>query len=375
MPTIRSSPSGPEFDLTTDEIQNLSDLPGLTLTDALDSVAPATGTENGYLTQTVIPSGTTVVWTNVNQIPAGDFFRVIEVGGGSSGSGGMRQPGGNASSGGACGGGGCFRELFFSRADLVTLVTAVGGLTIIAAAAVAGGAGRASGNNGAQLPGAAGNFSQFGPFKAFGGGGPLLVAPGVDALTNSGGGGGALSAGQTGTGSICAFGGAPSIHFTTISGDILDGTGVGGGAGGFPDNASTAAGLTARSGCNSEDGGSGGGCAAGSAATNGSGSGGTACRGGGGGGGGAAITAGGVARAAGNGGSSGGTSGGTAAAGAPGGNGLPGNTTHAGTGGAGGGVGFNGGDGGFPGGAGGGGGANGGAGGAGAGGTVIIEAY
>jgi hypothetical protein len=369
--------------LTTDLVRNMAAVAGITATDALNSLAalivalqvstaPATGSSPGYVSQTIINPGT-VVWNNAADVPPGNWFRVRLGGPGGPGAGGMRQPGGSAATGGAPGGGGCWREMIFSRADIIAMLP----LTIIVAPSPAGGLGRAAGNNGPQLFGATPTFSQFGPFKAFNGG-CQIQASGVNALVTGGGGGGALSAGDSpATAAIPAWGGLPAVRLSVvfITIDTWNAAGLAGATGGAADDGTTASARNSRAGRTSEDGGGGGGSTGSSAATSGSGRGGDAVRGGGGGGGAASISAAAVATISAKGGDSGGSPGGAFGLAAPGGDGVAGDGTHAGTGGGGGGIGFKGGDGGNPCGGGGGGGANGGAGGAGGRGCCDIEAF
>ena len=360
-----------EQPITSDDVINLSTVPGASVTDALDFLAPAVDGEPGYLSRAVYVNaassrvGTTFAgetveaapaqWTTAADVPAGNWFDVVTCGGGGGSSGATDSITGATGAGAHGGAGGCWNQKRFSRADIIAALPIV--FTI-------------------ELGGTAGVGNSIAPVAANEGGlgGRALFG---NLCTSYGGGGG----GRPGaTNRQRASGGG------SLGPGISGGVNTANSAGGLPGNTNTrgqgtaGAGGPAATGINgsncSEDGGASGDCNGVTTNTAG-GDGGKALRGGAGGASGANNGVSQVGFAGGTGGSSGepdgtergggGTPGaaGGAAVGGNGGPGADGTATHAGDGGGGGGTGTglsseggDGGAGGFPGGGAGGGGAS-----------------
>lgn len=284
----------------SDAIANLSVVPGATVTDALDSLAVATGAEDGYVSRNVYTNANAPTFTTPADIPPGDEFDCILDGGGGGGGSGSALVNGVFSNvdGGGSGGGGARRRWRMSRAQFIALLPVV----LVLPVAAPGGAGAVS--TGAEVAGNVGTqggdalFQSNGvtQFAAFGG------APGTGATTSTGGtgggGGGHLSAASSGTGgdpgggasgtsSVYGGGGAGSNSGTGVN---PGGASVWGGGGGCR---GARGGSAIGTGGDSVFGGTGGGAGGNATGT------GTANTGGAGGGHGGPVAAGGVGSTAG----------------------------------------------------------------------------
>lgn len=363
--------------LTSSIVENLSVVPGATVTAALDDLAAGVAPPTGYVSRHVYvnPASTRVgttyagvvveaapaAWTDPSHIPPGNIFEVVTVGCGGSGASSTAGHGVSDTSSDAPGGGGAFQKVEYTRADLIAALP----IPFTVPLGPVGGAPTStnalntivSGN-----VGIAGSQCDFGSlqFSGGGGGGGATTQIGVGGHTSVGGAGGGCLGNGTSGGIVASatLGGAPVLAAGVTN------TGYGGAG---------ASSTQAAAGTASVWGGSSGGTGRASGAADGA-EGGTALYGAAGGGvGGTTRLTGVEARAGGRGGRSGGTLGGAgglgatgtgAQNGAPGQPGLDGNATHGGSGGGGGGgartttatssaTGGDGGEGGFPGGGGG----------------------
>lgn len=226
MTLIRTSPSGPELDVgggeTSDDIENVSSVPGATVTDALDQLQSgggAVGNSNGYLSRNVYVNaadpdvGTlnnegnlcqaATTWTTPDQIPAGNLFEVVCWASGASGANGAQVTAAEAAVGRASGpGGGARISRWFSRRDLINALPIV--MTIPLAVSPPA---RPTAAHTTQTSNA-GNPCFFGSLvTAFGGG----AARTTDATAASGGsGGGSRGPGAVGVGTSQTTGGLPA---------------------------------------------------------------------------------------------------------------------------------------------------------------------
>lgn len=212
----------------------------------------ASGNDDGFLSRRVFVNassakvGTTFMGVTVEAVPAsfadiddfgdGGLFRIGLAPPGGSGTSGRRGTATASAGGNAAGGGGAFREIWVSRAQLVTLLAA-GAISTsvgIGGAAVTGPTSSATsyttnnaGNNGSGP-------AVFGPWSCYqGAGGKAGAASG--AARAGGGGGGLLSAGTGGdTTSTASTGGEPMPGTATNSATGNLTTLYGGGACGVP---------------------------------------------------------------------------------------------------------------------------------------------
>lgn len=261
---LRRGPSGPIQELTTGQIINTSELPGLTLDDALDSVgdavpagavplapsgAPGSPYGPGYVSRRIFvdPASTKLGvsfmgvlieairnFTNGNQLGLGNVFHIGLAAAGASGSNGSRATG--AFSGGWTapgGGGGSFMDFWLSRADLLALIAA-GNCNMVAplgGAAVPGVSSAGAGNTVNVAGNNPSGPTTLGPYKCFPGGGGNTGA--IGATRAGGAGGGWNSAGQGGaTSALNTQGGAPEGGLSTpLAGSALGASSIFGGAG------------------------------------------------------------------------------------------------------------------------------------------------
>jgi hypothetical protein len=220
-------------ELTSDDVGNESNLPGTTLTDALDAVQiPATGTEPGYLSRHVYVhpasphlgttfAGVTIeaatTWTTPADVPPGNFFDIQESGSGGGGGGGNRPAGDGRS--GPGGGGGARLVQRLSRAEVVALLP----IAIVGALGGIAGVGGVNVNLVVTVvctPGGNGGTSSFGPFTAGGGSGGQ-----AGSLAHGGSGGGFADA-PTPTNVATALPGGPPSNTIGVSGLYIDGAGT-----------------------------------------------------------------------------------------------------------------------------------------------------
>lgn len=232
---LRKGPSGPVVELDTDNIENSSDVPGASLTDALDALADAvppgaipaapsgsvgSPLNPGYLSRRVYANpasaliGTTLWGVTVQpattlstagDLGPGNWFRVIGWGGGAPGSNGRFQNGAGVSQhGGSGAGGGSRRERKIARADFLALLP----LAMTIGIETAPNAGATTQNTDDTAPN--GSFTALGTllFAAAGGGG----FQGNGSVQTGGTGGGWNSAGVPGSTSSRSGGGAPATN-------------------------------------------------------------------------------------------------------------------------------------------------------------------
>jgi len=318
---------------------------------------------SGGGTTTTFPVGTTVI-NSAAELPDGELFMMAITGPGAAGTGGARGSGANNRGGGGSGAAGgrwlglITRDMMIAFGFPFSVIVPSGGV---------GGIGAPAAGDGGNPTLPSGDFTAFGPMRAFRGGSPLYGDSGTGASQTAGpGGGGTLSIGtdSIANNTTAKQGGQPSYAQATTVGMV----GTGGSQGGLGNAGDTAAAELDRTGRIADVGGSGGGvCAPATAGTTTSGRGGDAVSGPTGGGAGGSILSTGANRPAGRGGNNNFLSGGAAGAtDGPGGDGTDspdGGITCGGTGGGGGGpggvgAGGRGGHGGSPGGGGGGGGAS-----------------
>lgn len=266
--------------ITTDDVINESDVPGATLTDALDDVqqeiddiqeeiAPATGSEPGYRTRLLYVNaastrvGTTHLgvevqaapagWLTEEDVPPGDNFDIVVIAAGGGGCGGMSGVTGSSFSAfGAPGGGGGRNRLQCKRADIIEALPIL--FTIgLGGDGSAGSTSSAVGNvTDTDIPataGSPGGNAFFGTLcQAFGGGGGMNRGS-TTGVSNGAGGGGIQSAGSSGgagggpggaTGSTAGVGGAGN---GTSAGTNGGNAWTGGGAGGNGNSPPSAQGV------------------------------------------------------------------------------------------------------------------------------------